>query len=114
MRYSLLIYDIPGTMESLPDEERAATYAEYFAITEDPGIVGGAQLRSTDTATTVRVQNGDTVTTDGPFADTKEFLGGYYELEAADLDAALAVAARIPAARLGGCVEVRPIVERDS
>jgi hypothetical protein len=75
-------------------------------------VVGGDQLHPVDAATTVRVANGETVTTDGPFADTKEVLGGYYVVEADDLDAAIAIAARIPAARLGGSVEIRPVVER--
>ena len=75
-------------------------------------MTGGAQLQPPATATTVRVQDGRTLTTDGPFAETKEALGGYYLLEADDLDAAIELAARIPAARLGGAVEVRPLVER--
>jgi hypothetical protein len=65
-----------------------------------------------ETATTVRVQNGSTLTTDGPYADTKEVFGGYYVFEAGDLDEAVEVASRIPAARIGGAVEVRPVVER--
>jgi hypothetical protein len=83
-----------------------------MAIAELPGTVGGAELQPAATATTVRVENGGTVTTDGPFAETKEVLGGYFLLEADDIDAALDVAARVPAARLGGAVEVRPLVER--
>ena len=75
-------------------------------------MTGGAQLQPPATATTVRVQDGRTLTTDGPFAETKEALGGYYLLEASDLDAAIELAARIPAARLGGAIEVRPLVER--
>jgi hypothetical protein len=86
--------------------------AEYYAISQAPGVSGGAQLQPTETATTVRVRDGRTLTTDGPFAETKEALGGYYLLEAPDLDAAIELAARIPAARLGGAVEVRPVVER--
>ena len=73
--------------------------------------MAGHQLQPADTATTVRVEDGRTLTTDGPFADTKEFLGGFYLLEAENLDHALEVAARIPAARMGGAIEVRPIVE---
>ena len=76
-----------------------------------PGVAGGAQLQPANTATTVRVQDGRTLTTDGPFAETKEELGGYYLLEADDIDTALEIAARIPAARLGGAIEVRPVVE---
>jgi hypothetical protein len=112
MKYALLIYDEPGTYERLDEGERAAVFGEYFAISKDDRVVGGDQLHAVDTATTVRVDNGEIVTTDGPFADTKEVLGGYYVVEADDLDAALAIAARIPAARLGGSVEVRPVVER--
>ncbi len=77
-----------------------------------PGVTGGAQLQPPTTATTVRVEDGKTLTTDGPFAETKEVLGGYYLVEADDLDAAIELAARIPAARMGGAVEVRPLVER--
>ena len=112
MKYALLIYDIPGQMEGLDDDTRSSVYGEYFAVGQSPGIVGGEQLLPTHTATTVRVAGGETLTTDGPFADTKEFLGGFYLLEAEDLDAAIAVAARIPAARMGGSIEIRPVVER--
>ena len=108
MKYALLIYDTPGNTVS--DEERA----EYMAIRQAPGVYDGAQLQPLHTATTVRVQDGQTLTTDGPFADTKEFFGGYYLLEADDLDAAIELAGRIPAARSGGSVEIRPIVERPS
>ena len=79
---------------------------------ELPGVVGGGQLQPVETATTVRVQNGETLLTDGPFIDAKEHLGGYLVIELDDLDAALEIAARIPAARMGGAVEVRPLVER--
>jgi hypothetical protein len=112
MKYALLIYDKPGSHEALPADERDAVYGEYFALTEDPRFVGGAQLQPVETATTVRVQDGRTLTTDGPFAETKEVFGGYYVFEADNLDQALDLAARIPSARLGGCVEVRPLVER--
>ncbi|HJR25431.1 MAG TPA: YciI family protein [Acidimicrobiales bacterium] len=112
MKYALLIYDVPGQMESLDEDSRNSVYGEYFAVGQSSGIVGGEQLFPTHTATTVRVAEGETLTTDGPFADTKEFLGGFYLLEAADLDAAIEVAARIPAARMGGSIEIRPVVER--
>ncbi len=112
MKYALLIYDVPGSYDRLADDERDAVFREYFAITSAPGVYGGAQLQPVETATTVRVQDGETMTTDGPFADTKEFFGGYYLVEADDLDAAIEVAQRVPAARLGGAVEVRPIVEQ--
>ncbi len=114
MQYMLLIYsgDTPEKWDSLSEDEQNAIMGEYFAISQSPGVTGGDQLQPVDTATTVRVENGSTLTTDGPFAETKEALGGYYLLEADNLDAALEVAARIPAARLGGAVEVRPVVER--
>jgi hypothetical protein len=114
MQYMLLIYsgDAPEAWDALSEDEQNAVLGEYMAISQAPGVTGGDQLQPVETATTVRVDNGDTLTTDGPFADTKEALGGYYLVEADDLDAALAIAARIPAARLGGAVEVRPLVER--
>ena len=113
MQYMLLIYsgDAPEKWESLSEDEQNAVLGEYFAISQAPGVTGGNQLQPVETATTVRVENGSPLTTDGPFAETKEALGGYYLLEADDLDAALEIAARIPAARLGGAVEVRPVVE---
>jgi hypothetical protein len=112
MKYALLIYDKPGSHEALADEERGAVYREYFALSEDPRCVAGAQLQPVATATTVSVESGRTLTTDGPFADTKEVFGGYYVFEAANLDEAIELAARVPSARLGGKVEVRPLVER--
>jgi hypothetical protein len=114
MQYMLLIYSGEATdeFESLSEAEKSSIMDEYMAISQSPGIAGGNQLQPSETATTVRVQDGETLTTDGPFATTKEVLGGYYLLEADDLDAALEVAARIPAARLGGAIEVRPVVER--
>lgn len=114
MKYALLIYTAPNSMEALSEAEQRDVHGEYMAITEAAGIVGGQQLQSVETATTVRVQNGQALTTDGPFADTKEIFAGFYLLDAADLDTALGVAARIPAARMGGSVEVRPIVEMGS
>jgi hypothetical protein len=111
MKYALLIYDVAEAWEGLSEDEREAISREYYAIAELPGVYGGAHLQPAASATTVRV-NGETLTTDGPFVEMKEFLGGYYLLEADDVDAALAVAARVPAARMGGAVEVRPIVER--
>jgi hypothetical protein len=114
MKYMLLIYsnEAPGEFEKLSESEQNGILGEYFAISESPGVVGGDQLQPSDTATTVRVDGGETLTTDGPFSETKEVLGGYYLLEADDIDKALEIAARIPAARMGGAVEVRPVVER--
>lgn len=111
MKYALLIYAKPGSHESLSESEGAAVTAEYMALRDEPTCVGGAQLQPLETATTVRVADGQTLITDGPFADTKEVFGGFYMFEAADLDAATALAARIPALRLGGSIEIRPIVE---
>src|ERR1700704_992705 len=113
MQYLIQIYsNLSAEWEALSDAEKQGVTEEYMQIGQTPGITGGAQLQPADTATTVRVQDGRTLTTDGPFAETKEALGGYYLLEADDLDAAIDLAARIPAARLGGAVEVRPLVER--
>lgn len=111
MKYALLINTQPGTYDTLTDEERTAMTAEYMAIGAEPACVGGARLHDAHTATTVRVQDGQTLTTDGPFADTKEVFGGYFLFDVDGLDDAIAVAARIPAARLGGSVEVRPVWE---
>lgn len=114
MKYALLIYsnDARETFDRLPDDEQRAIVGEYLAIQQSPGVYGGEQLQASDSATTVRVENGQALVTDGPFPEMKEFFGGFYLLKANDLDAALEVAARIPAAQMGGAVEVRPIVER--
>jgi hypothetical protein len=118
MKYMLLIHQgttpLPGTPEwdSLSAEEQGAVYADYKAVNETSGFTPGVQMDSPETATTVRVQDGRTLTTDGPFAEIKEAIGGYCFLDADDLDAAIELAARIPAARMGGAVEVRPLVER--
>lgn len=111
MKYALLIYPKPGSHEALTDEEYARVNEAYLALREDPRCLGGAHLQPRETATTVRYGGGQHLITDGPYADTKEVLGGYYVLDASDLDAALEFAQRIPAVRLGGAVEVRPLVE---
>jgi hypothetical protein len=111
MQYALMIYADPARQEALSDAERDAMYAEYFALADDARCVGAARLQPVETATCVRVAGGRTLVTDGPFADTKEVLGGFCLVEAANLDEALELAARIPAARLGGAVEVRPVVQ---
>ena len=112
MKYALLVYtNGDGGFDSMSPEEQAAISREYYAIRDEPGCVDGAHLQPIEMATTVRVQNGQTLATDGPFADTKEVFGGYYLFELDNLDAALEVAAKVPAARLGGSVEVRPVVE---
>jgi hypothetical protein len=110
MRYALLIHDLPDGKE-LTDEESAAITAEYMAIRKSPLFRDGARLDGPETASTVRVQDGETLVTDGPFADTKEVFAGYYLIEADDLDDAIALAARIPAARHGGAIEVRPLMD---
>ena len=107
----MLIYPKPGSHEGLAEEKAKALTAEYLALRDDSRCVGGAHLQSGDMATTVRHGGAEDLITDGPYADTKEVLGGYYVLEASDLDAALEFAQRIPAVRLGGAVEVRPLVE---
>jgi hypothetical protein len=111
MKYALLIYSQPGSHEALPEAEYAGIVSEYMALRNEPGFIDGGQLQPVETATTVRVDGGQTLTTDGPYADTKEVFGGYYVFEADNLDDAIELAARIPAARLGGAVEVRPLVE---
>ncbi|MGO8687379.1 MAG: YciI family protein [Candidatus Dormibacteria bacterium] len=111
MKYALLIYEVPGAMAALSHEEQQAAGREYMALGQAPGVVGGEGLQGVDTATTVRVQDGRTLVTDGPFADTKEVFGGFFLVEADDLDKAIKVAGRIPAVHQGGCVEIRPILE---
>ena len=118
MRYMLLIHQgdaptpySPEEWERLSEDEQKAVYAAYKAINETPGVSSGLQMQPPEMATTVRVQDGKTLTTDGPFVAVKEALGGYLFFETDDLDAAIELAARIPAARMGGAVEVRPIVE---
>jgi hypothetical protein len=110
MQYALMIYTEPGYHEALPEAEREAVLAEFSALANDARCVGAMQLQPAETATCVRVAAGRTLMTDGPFADTKEVLGGLYVIEAANLDEAIELAARIPAARFGGTVEVRPLV----
>jgi hypothetical protein len=118
MKYALFIHQgstptprDPEAWERLPEEERNRVFADYQAINETPGVTTGLALQDPDTATTVRVENGQTLTTDGPFVEAKEAIGGWLIYEADDLDAAIELAARIPAARLGGAIEVRPIQE---
>jgi len=114
MQYALLIYTKPGTMESLSPAEQEAVSKEYWALRDVPGVLTGAGLQPVTTATTIRVADGEMLVTDGPFADTKEIFGGYYLVEAENLDKATEIAARIPALRLGGSVEIRPVLEGHS
>jgi hypothetical protein len=113
MQYLCLIYDDEGTWANMPEDERNAVYGEYMAFTQaikDAGShVAGDALQPISTATSVRVRDGQTLVTDGPFAETKEQLGGYYLVEAKDVDEALKIAERIPSARYG-TIEVRPVV----
>src|SRR6266496_3006679 len=109
MQYVMLIYQGAALerQAALPEEEQKQVYADYQGINRTPGVTPGLPLGLPENATTVRVQDGKTLTTDGPFGEIKEAIGGYYLLEADDLDAAIELASRIPAARLGGAIEVR-------
>jgi hypothetical protein len=107
----LLIHEAIDAYDGLSDDERRSITAEYLAQREDPRMVGGERLKPVETATTVRLAGGETLVADGPFADTKEVFGGWYLVDAGDLDAAIDIAARIPAVRMGGSVEIRPLVE---
>jgi len=118
VKYMLLIYQgstpTPNDQEAwarLSQEEQNAVAADYQAINQTPGVTPGEWMQPPELATTVRVEDGRTLTTDGPFVAVKEALGGYFVFEADDLDAAIELAARVPAARMGGAVEVRPVVE---
>ena len=116
MRYALLIYASEQEWANQTEEQSQAAYQEYMAFTKDiidRGLMkGGEALQPTSTATSVRVRNGDTLTTDGPFAETKDQLGGFYLVDCKDLDEAVEVAAGIPDARRG-TIEVRPVMEVD-
>ena len=117
MQFVLLIYQgttpIPNTDEwkTLPDEEKKRIYADYEALNKTPGVTPGPPLGLPKDATTVRVQNGKTLSTNGTFVDVKEAVAGYFTFEAENLDAAINVASRIPAARLGGAIEIRPVAK---
>jgi hypothetical protein len=118
MKYLLLIHQGDAPTPYSPDEwgrlsedERKKISADYQAINQTPGVTPGIGMQPPETATTVRVEDGKTLTTDGPFVAVKEALGGFLTFEADDLDAAIELASRIPAARLGGAVEVRPVAE---
>ena len=119
MKFMLLIHQgttatpqDPDAWAELSEQDRQAVYADYKAINATPGVTSGVQMGPPETATTVQVQDGKTLTTDGPFVEMKEALGGYLLFDAEDLDAAIELASRIPAARMGGAIEVRPVVER--
>ncbi|HYJ69307.1 MAG TPA: YciI family protein [Nocardioidaceae bacterium] len=119
MKYLLLIQQgdtptprDPEAWATLSEVEQRQVYADYQALNQDPRVTPGSEMAAPEAATTVRVHDGRTLTTDGPFVAIKEALGGFLILEADDLDAAIELASHVPAARLGGAVEVRPIVER--
>jgi hypothetical protein len=115
MQFVLLIYQgttpLPNSdaWSSLPEDEQRAIYADYAALNKTPGLAAGLPLGLPESAKTVRVQNGETVTSDGPFVDRNGAVGGYFVLEAENADAAIALAARVPAARHGGAIEIRPV-----
>jgi hypothetical protein len=111
MKYALLIYS-SRELRDIPEDQLKSVVGEYDAILREPGVLDSVELQGTESATTVRVQNGEALLSDGPFVDAKEYIGGFYLLEADNLDVATALAARVPAARMGGAVEVRPVVER--
>lgn len=108
MRYALLINEAPGSYDGFDDAQLADLTAEYLAMRDDPRVLDGERLQPASTATTLRAGG---LLTDGPFADTKEVFGGFFLVEAPDLDSALELAGRMPAIRLGGSVEIRPLVE---
>jgi hypothetical protein len=114
MKYLLLIYHEEQAWDTLTEDERKKIYSEYGKFTQEIMAsghhLGGFELHPISTATSVRVRNGEQLATDGPFAETKEQLGGYYLIEAKDLDEAIGIAARIPSARMG-TIEVRPVSE---
>ena len=112
MKYMLQIYGnlTRDQVAAMSDEERNALYRAWGEVNQTPGITPGMELADPATATTVRVQDGTTLTTDGPFVEVKEALGGFLLFEADDLDAAIELAARIPTARMGGAIEIRPVV----
>ena len=115
MQYLLLIYDDEKAWARIPEAEQGQIFQQYMeftaAIKKSGNLIGGEALQPVATATTVRKQGGKVVTTDGPFAETKEQLGGYYLIEAKDLDEATGIAARIPSVDHGGSIEVRPLME---
>jgi hypothetical protein len=112
MQYVLLIYDDPAVWAKVPPEDYSKLYEEYGAIAQMSSTKGGAQLQPLDTARSVRVNGAKPIVTDGPFAETKEVLGGFYLIDVGSQAEAEEIAARIPSARMGGTVEVRPVVER--
>jgi hypothetical protein len=117
MKYLLLIHDEEKAWDKMADDEKKAIYAEYGQFSEQihasGNMITGAQLQPTSTATSVRMRDGKRLVTDGPFAETREQLGGYYLIEAGDLDEAIGIASRIPSAKIG-TIEVRPLMPMES
>jgi|SRR5689334_7326255 hypothetical protein len=117
MKYLMLIYQgstpLPGTeqWDALSEDDRRSVYSDYQALNETAGVTPGLGLQPPETATTVRVENAKTLTTDGPFVEMKEAVGGYFVYEADNLDDAIELASRVPPARMGGAIEIRPVAE---
>jgi hypothetical protein len=114
MQYMMLIYEEAGWQAAMTDEERQTLGREYYSITNDPRVAPGQWMKPAQFATTVRIREGQPLITDGPFADTKEVFGGYFVFTADNLDEAIEMASRIPQTRVGGAVEIRPLVEQSS
>jgi hypothetical protein len=110
VRYAVLVYNTPGCYDGMSDAERQSIVHEYATLIEDPSVVQAAGLKDAALATTVRVKEGKVLVTDGPFADTKEVFAGIFVVESETIDGALAFASRVPASRLGGAAEVRPVL----
>jgi hypothetical protein len=110
MKYLLLVYDDPANWTNVTEDEMQSLRAGYEAVSKHPATVGGAQLKPVDTAKTVRLNGGDTITIDGPFAETKGHLGGYYLVETDSIEDAVAIAETIPSVKMGGSIEVRALV----
>ena len=117
MKYMLLIHHgtppRPGqpNWDDLSDEEKGAIYTAYQELNETPGVTPGNGMEEADTATTVRVRDGEVLTTDGPYAELKDAIGGYAVLDVVPRDEAIAIAAKVPSAALGGGIEIRPVKE---
>jgi len=109
MRYAILVYGVPGAFEQHSQEDQQRVFGEFWGLARGPGVEASGFLPPTETPATVRVNGGDTVVTDGPFAETREVLGGFYVVDVEDAGAALEFAARVPARWVSGAVEVRPL-----
>jgi hypothetical protein len=113
MKYALLLYDVPAHWADVDEARMGELHKEYMAVSDDPRSYDGAQLHPSESATTVRLDGSELLVTDGPFAETKEVLSGFYLVEAESAEEALEIARRIPTlSRMGGAIEIRQIVER--